>query len=109
MKRDIQTTRRKYKDFFEGTVIPNIGISQDDIAQLSFADIASRIDNLEHRETFRRLAIRLLEENLEEHHDCRPSAVELLDKGNLSELYEWQDVLFTWERAIAALAGKRVA
>ncbi len=106
MKNNLQSVRSKYNNYFTGTVLPLLGIAQDTLDQLSFEEIAQRIGDSGIRKAYRRLAIQLLEANLHDHQVGRPSAIVLLDAGDLCELRDWQEVTFTWERALWALASQ---
>jgi hypothetical protein len=83
-----------------------LDITSEALDELGFADIAQRIEDSRIRRTYRKLAITLLEANILEHQASRPSAVALIDAGKLLELQDWQEVTFTWERAIWALASQ---
>ena len=107
MKNNIQSIRQEYNDYFKSTVFPLLGIKEDRLDYLGFEDITQRIQDTNIRKKYRKLAIQLLEVNLYEHQSDRPSAIALFDAKNLSELREWQDVTFTWEKAIWALASQK--
>ena len=107
MKNDLPFVRREYNDYFQSTVFPLLDITSEAFDQMGFADIAQRIEDSSIRRTYRKLAIKLLEANILDHQASRPSAVALIDSGNLLELQEWQEVMFTWERAIWALCIAR--
>lgn len=78
MNISLQTSRREYNDFFKGTVLPILGLSEEASSDLGFLEIAQRIDKGPIKEKYRRLAIQLLEENLREHQAERPSAIEFI-------------------------------
>ncbi len=106
MKNNLQFAQREYNDYFDSTVSPLLDVTSEALDQLGFADIAQLIEDSRIRRTYRKLAIKLLEANILDHQASRPSAVALIDAGNLLELQDWQEVTFTWERAIWDLASQ---
>lgn len=105
MNISLQTSRREYNDFFKGTVLPILGLSEEASSDLGFLEIAQRIDKGPIKEKYRRLAIQLLEENLREHQAERPSAIELFDAKKIFELSEWQETSSVWEKALWELVS----
>lgn len=106
MKTGLESARHEYKAYFAATVEPRLGIPPETQDQLSFSEIAQRIEDRKIRRTYRRLAMKLLEANLHDHQSDRPDSVALLEAGNLSELRDWQDATHAWEKALWALASQ---
>lgn len=103
----LQTSRRQYSEFFRGTILPILGLSEEASKKLGFLEIAQRIDSAPIRDKYRRLAIQLLEENLREHQAERPRAIELFDAKHIDELYEWQETSSVWEKALWSLVSQQ--
>jgi len=106
MKTDLQTVQRDYNSYFDSTVFPLLNVTREAIDELSFAEMADRIEQSNIRRTFRKLAITLLEANLQDHQADRPSALALLKAGNWQELKDWQEFSFILEKALAALLAQ---
>lgn len=106
MNSELQTIRRKYNEYFKNTVFPLLGLTDADVDQLAFGQIAHRISDGSVRRTYLRLAIELLEENLRDHQAYRPKAIALFESKKVSELREWQKVSNEWEEALWALVSQ---
>lgn len=103
----LQAARQKYNEYFEGSVLPLLGLTDEAANELGFFDIAQRLPNSSVREKYRRLAIELLDENLREHQAERPSAIDLFEAKRVCELREWQEVSRAWEDALWALMSQQ--
>jgi hypothetical protein len=100
VNRRLEATRRAYNKHFDEVVNKVLGLSQDEQDKLSFEENASRIPDAATRKEYRSRAIQLLEENLRDHFEERPSALEAWRTGNTQELRDWQTVSKEWELAL---------
>lgn len=105
MNMSLEISRRQYNDFFNGTVLPLLSLTDAAVDELGFYEIAQRIKNTPVKEQYRRLAIQLLEENLREHQAERPRAIDLFEAKQAYELREWQETSHTWEEALWRLVS----
>jgi hypothetical protein len=106
MKTDLLTAQREYNNYFERTVFPLLNITTSELDDLGFAEIAERIEAPQIRRTFRKLAVALLEANLQDHQADRPNAAELLKAGNSRDLKDWQEFSAILEKALMALVSQ---
>ena len=100
MNRSLEAARRAYNKHFDEVVNKVLRLSQEEQDELSFEEIASRIPDATTREEYRSRAIQLLEENLRDHYEDRPSALEAWRTRNTRELRDWQTVSREWELAL---------
>ncbi len=107
MNTSLEISRRQYSEFFKGTVLPLLGLTEAAVDELGFYKIAQRIKNNPVKEKYLRLAIQLLEENLREHQAERPRAIELFEAKQARELREWQETSHTWEEALWKLVSQQ--
>ena len=107
MNASLETSRRQYNEYFNGTVLPLLGLTEAVVNELGFYEIAQQIKNTSVKEKYRRLAIQLLEENLREHQAERPRAIELFEARQARALREWQEASHTWEEALWKLVSQQ--
>ena len=106
MNSKLEIARKAYGDYIKDLVSKNARLSAEEIENQGFAELAEKIDKPEIRYEYCRRAITMLEENLREHYQDRPRSIDLIGRGELSDLREWQRTARSWEAAVLSLELK---